>query len=337
MESEDIDKLFERYYQKSAPSGGAGIGLALVKELVSLYKGDLQAFIEKEKLTFLIEIPLNEEFLRAFSVVLDEENIDVAISYSKEKDQDLPTILIVNDNIHIRKTIKALFENCYYIIEASNGLDALKIAKKEIPDIIISDIMVPKMDGLTFSKYLKENEITSFIPIILLTARTGSKSHLEAIKTQADAYLSKPFNHEVLKNKVSQLIRDRERLRSHYRKELVLKPRGIVINSTEEKFIKRLQKVLDTQLFNPDFSADEFALQVDMSRMQLHRKLKSLTGFSTLKFVKKERLKMAKIFFAKEKSISEVAYALGFNNPEYFSKLFKEEFGVTPSNYLKTL
>ena len=246
----------------------------------------------------------------------------------------LPQLLIADDNTSIREIIRELFSSNYQVIEATDGVEAFKIARREVPDIIISDVMMPHMNGFEFCRSIKENEITSFIPVVLLTAKTGDEAHLESLKNHADAYLTKPFNNNILKTKVSQLLKERSKLRERYSQELVLKPKDIVLNSADEKFVQRLQFIIDNKLENPDFSSDDFATEVGMSRMQLHRKLKSLTGLSATEFIRNERLKIATTLLAKGNlTVSEVAYALGFNDVSYFSKCFKEQYGTTPSEF----
>ena len=190
------------------------------------------------------------------------------------------------------------------------------------------------MDGFELVRALKQNDITSSVPIILLTAQTSDESHLKGLQYEADDYITKPFNHNILKTKVRQLIEVRHKLRERYSKELVLKPTDITITSADEKFIGRLQDVLDKELSNAGFSADDFARTVGMSRMQLHRKLKTLLGVSATEFLRSERIKAAAVLLKKDAlNISEIAYHVGFNDISYFSKCFKETFGATPSEY----
>ena len=230
--------------------------------------------------------------------------------------------------------MKDIFKENYQILEAADGEQALKIAKKEIPDCIISDVMMPKMDGFEFTKQIKTNELTSFIPIVLLTAKTSDEAHLEGLKSTADAFLTKPFNHNIVKATVQQLISERKKLQQRYSQELILKPVDIVINSVDEKFLQKLQTILDTQLANADFTAEEFATQIGISRMQLHRKLKSLLGVSATEFIRNERLKNAAELLKKGNgNISEIAYSVGFNEISYFSKCFKDYFGSSPTEY----
>ena len=257
--------------------------------------------------------------------IISEENNDEA---------ELPILLIVDDNQDVRMVLKDIFKNNYQILEAEDGEQALKIAKKEIPDCIISDVMMPKMDGFEFTKQIKNNELTSFIPVILLTARTTDEAHLEGLKSTADAYLTKPFNNEIVKETVNQLISERKKLHQRYSQELVLRPVDIVINSVDEKFIEKLQVILDKELSNAEFSSEDFALAVGMSRMQLHRKLKSLLGVSSTEFLRNERLKVATELLKKGNgTIAEIIYAVGFNDTSYFIRCFKEKYNCTPSEY----
>lgn len=334
LKKEDLPKLFERFYQKNESQNSSGIGLALVKELVELYNGHIEATLEGQTLRFLIKLPLDKTHTNALSVdekASADDSIETPIATTNA---ELPILLIVDDNAEIRNVIRGIFANDYKILEAPDGERALKIARKEIPDCIISDIMMPKMNGLAFTNAIRNDELTSFVPLILLTAKTSEETHIEALKNTADAFLIKPFNHEILKATVEQLIAERRKLQERYSRELVLKPMDIVINSVDEKFIDRLQRVLEKELSNPGFTTDDFAGELGMSRMQLHRKLKTLIGVSATEFLRNERLKAAaKLLAQKNANVSEIAYSVGFNDVSYFSKCFKERYQMTPTEY----
>ncbi|WP_298175542.1 response regulator [Flavobacterium sp.] len=334
IKKEDLPKLFERFYQKKENHQGVGIGLALVKELVELYKGKIETNVENGILSFAVSLPLEKANENA--IVVTKEVPKAIISEENKNENELPILLIVDDNQDVRMVLKDIFKSNYQILEAEDGEQALKIAKKEIPDCIISDVMMPKMDGFEFTKQIKNNELTSFIPVILLTARTTDEAHLEGLKSTADAYLTKPFNNEIVKETVNQLIAERKKLHQRYSQELVLRPVDIVINSVDEKFIEKLQVILDKELSNSEFSSEDFAAAVGMSRMQLHRKLKSLLGVSSTEFLRNERLKVATELLKKGNgNISDVAYAVGFNDVSYFSKCFKEVHGCSPTEYIE--
>lgn len=334
LKKEDLSKLFERFYQKNETNQGVGIGLALVKELVDLYKGKIETTLENNKVSFIVQLPLSISNENA--VVIQSKNNEETIENVINKDSELPILLLVDDNAEIRNVLKDIFKNDYKIFEAQDGEIALKLAQKEIPDCIISDVMMPKMDGFEFTKSIKNNELTSFIPIILLTAKTSDEAHLEALKNNADAFLTKPFNNEIINSTVNQLINERKKLHQRYSQELVLFPVDIVINSVDEKFIQKLQTILDNNLSNSEFTSENFASEIGMSRMQLHRKLKSLLGVTSTEFLRNERLKVAAELLKKGNgNISEIAYAVGFNDVSYFSKCFKEMFKMTPSEYIE--
>ncbi len=334
LKKEDLSKLFERFYQKNENAKGVGIGLALVKELVDLYEGTIQTKIEHGVLQFEVTIPLAKTPTNAIIIIANEN--EKPIINSIENNSELPILLIVDDNAEIRSILKSIFNEKFKTIEAEDGEKALKIALKEIPDCIISDVMMPKLDGFSFAKEIKSNELTSFIPVVLLTAKTSEEAHLEGLKSTADAFLTKPFNNEIVIETVNQLITERKKLHDRYSQELVLKPTEIVVDSYDEKFIHKLQTILDQNITNSDFTAEEFANQANVSRMQLHRKLKSLFGVSATEFIRNERIKMAAELLKKESiGISEVGYAVGFNDISYFAKCFKEVFELSPSEYHK--
>lgn len=335
----DLQKLFERFYQKNTNQTGAGIGLALVKELITLYEGTIHTNLENGILTITYEIPLHTNLKNAVVSYTNTNETVSDASFSSDTNEysdELPILLITDDNASIRNVLKDIFKEEFKIYEAENGEEALKIAEKEIPDCIISDIMMPKIDGLEFTKQIKTNELTSFIPVILLTAKTTPETKLEAIKNQADGYLTKPFQHDLLKELVYQQINERKKLQKRYSQELILKPTEIVIDSVDEKFITRIEEVIHAEITNQDFNTEAFAEKMHVSRMQLHRKLKSLFGVTTTEFIRNERLKIAVELLKNEKlSISEIAYSVGFNDVYYFSKCFKDLYQKAPSEYYK--
>ena len=331
----DIKLFFERFYQKSNVEGGFGIGLALVKDLVDLYEGDVKTTYENESLTFIVFLPLRQN-LRNAVLVKDEDETRIEEIDAPNASEDTPLLLIVDDNASIRTVLKDIFKTGYRVLEAAAGKDALSLAQREIPDCIISDVMMPGIDGFEFTRQIKKNELTSFIPVVLLTARASETDHLEALKNTADAFLTKPFNHKILQETVAQQIAERNKLRERYSRELVLKPTEVIINSVDEKFIGRLEKIMETRLTDSDLSSEKFAELMHVSRMQLHRKLKSLFGVSTSEFIRNERIKAAVKLLGKENlSVSEIAYSVGFNDVYYFSKCFKDIYGVSPQNYRK--
>lgn len=334
LKEDDIKKMFDYFYQKDNNVSGFGIGLTLVKELVDLYKGTIDAKLISKNLNFKITIPLSIENLNA--VVVPEITQQQKVELTAFENNEIPLLLIVDDNSEIRIVLKEIFKDEFKIIEAQNGLEGLKIAQKEIPDCIISDVMMPKMDGFEFTKAIKNNELTSFIPVILLTAKTSDATHLEGLKSTADAFLTKPFNNEIVKATANQLIIERKKLHKRYSQELVLRPVDIVINSVDEKFIEKLQNILDKNLSNSEYTAENFAAEIGMSRMQLHRKLKSLLGVSSTEFLRNERLKVgAELLKKGNGNISEIAYSVGFNDVSYFSKCFKEMYQSTPTEYIE--
>ncbi|SRX56075.1 hybrid sensor histidine kinase/response regulator transcription factor [Aequorivita sp. CIP111184] len=334
----DLSKLFQRFYQDNKLSEGVGVGLALVRELVTLSKGTIIANnIDNDKIQFTVSLPINKDAFEDEDLIINEE-ISIAEFETEHKiegsNKEKPLLLVVEDEVDIRAFIISILKNDYQIIEAANGNIGIENALKEMPDLIISDIMMPEINGIQLCNTLKTNELTSHIPIILLTAKVGDENEIEGIKTGADAYITKPFNSEKLKIRVEKLIENRRQLQKHFSKTLSINPE-LAITSTESDFLKRLQAVLNENVTDPEFSSDRFGKMMFMSRTQLHRKLKAITGMSASEFIRSQRLKLA-IGLLKESdaSISEIAYQVGFNTPSYFSKCFKEVYNCTPNEYL---
>ncbi|MEE1964199.1 response regulator [Allomuricauda taeanensis] len=337
VQEKELEKFFERFYQREGTSVGFGIGLALVKDLVTLCEGTVHAHLDKGRVVISAEMPLKKDLKNA--VVIEESMVPGSITDVRTIDVEkdgMPVLLIADDHPDIRAVLRDIFKNEFTIVESGDGEQAFELAQKEIPDIIISDVMMPKMDGYALVQQLKEDELTASVPVILLTAKAGDEAHLKGLHIQADGYLTKPFNHEIVKATVAQLLQERKKLQERYSRELILRPVDIAVNTADERFIQRLETVMEIELTNPDFSTDDFASQMNLSRMQLHRKLKSLLGVSATEFVRNERLKAAaELLKNPELSVAEVAYSSGFNEVTYFSKCFKEVYGLSPSAFRK--
>ncbi|MCB0453310.1 MAG: response regulator [Aequorivita sp.] len=336
----DLSKLFQRFYQDNKLSEGVGVGLALVRELVTLSKGTIIANnIDNDKIQFTVSLPINKEAFEGETLNIDEEMLFVEAEAEQtvsnfNSNKEKPLLLIVEDDPEIRAFIISIFKKDYQVIEAEDGKIGIEKALKEIPNLIISDIMMPEVDGIQLCNTLKTSELTSHVPIILLTAKVGEEHEIEGIKTGADAYVTKPFNSEKLKTWVEKLIENRRQLQKHFGKTLSINPE-LAITSAESEFLKRLQTVLDEHITDPEFTSDRFGKMMHMSRTQLHRKLKAITGMSASEFIRSQRLKLAiRLLKETDASISEIAYQVGFNTPSYFSKCFKEVYNCTPNEYL---
>ncbi|WP_185156019.1 ATP-binding protein [Fulvivirga kasyanovii] len=354
---EEIDRIFERFYQTDDSHEGVGIGLALVHELTTLHKGHLNYSGEESGwLEFVVTLPVDRASFSTGEFATPERIKAVTGSratinshpYSSpvndqhpdeqsENDATHPTLLIVDDNTDIRKLVKGLFDTDYKVLEAENGRLGIEIALQTIPDVIISDIMMPGVDGVELAATLKQDERTSHIPIILLTAKAGEANELIGLETGADDYVVKPFGNELLKVKVKNLVNIRAQLHKRYSRELVLSPKEVTVTSTDEKFLQRVQALFDEKLTDPQFNAQVFSTEIGMSRMQLHRKLKALVGCTTSELIRSQRLKLAAQLLQKGGvNMSEVGYTVGFNDPSYFSKCFKEFYGHSPSEYAES-
>ncbi len=346
---EDIKNVFNRFYkaESSAIQEGTGIGLALVKELVELHHGSITVKSELNKGTrFNIFLPINKELYKDFIVEkkqkvkfepkpLNMQKPEEKIVFENEKTEDVPKILIVEDNIDLQRFMKENIGTQYSVFESANGMEGLEKSFELIPDLIISDIKMPEMDGIEFCEKIKKDERTSHIPIILLTARSTLENKLEGLETGADDYMTKPFKIKELQIRVSNLIEQRKKLRQRFRKEFLIEPKEIAITSSDEKFLTRILEILEHNYTNENFTADEFSKKAGLSRMQLHRKLSAVTDQSASEFIRNFRLKRAvKLLSVKKGNISEISFEVGFSNPSYFAECFKNLFGYSPSEFL---
>ena len=333
----DLSKLFKRFYQDNKLSEGVGVGLALVRELISLSKGTIIANnIDDNKIQFTVSLPINKEAFKESDFVVSsiEAVSETETAQSDISLKDKPLLLVVEDEFEIRSFISSIFINNYQIIEAENGKIGVEKALKHIPDLIISDIMMPIKNGISLCESVKTNELTSHIPVILLTAKVGEENEIKGLTTGADAYLTKPFSSNKLKIRVEKLIESRRRIQQHFSKTLSINPE-MAVTSAESDFLNRLQSVLNENITDPSYTSERFGRLMHMSRTQLHRKLKAITGMSASEFIRVQRLKLAiELLKKSDANISEIAYEVGFSTPSYFTKCFRETYGVTPREYI---
>ena len=345
ISSDELPYIFDRFYQAKNAGRGTGIGLAIVKAFTELHHGEVSATsIEGKGSTFTIHIPVRQkgevtnqptekieqlvEPSSAQEVPNQARHIDELIQpYQTDK----PEVLIIDDNIDIRTYLRSVLSEKYNVSEAADGKAGLELARKIVPDIVLSDIMMPVMDGLAFCQQLKTDKAISHIPVILLTARSLDEQRAEGYEHGADAYLSKPFSLRLLLSRIDNLIESRKKLNQTWSKGVEDDEIGNISNEIDKSFLKQLRKIIQENLANSDLSVEQIGDEIGLSRVQLYRKVKALTGYSPVEIVRKARLTRARhLLQTTERTVSEVAYAVGFSTPSYFSKCYKDEFGESP-------
>jgi signal transduction histidine kinase/DNA-binding response OmpR family regulator len=335
--------IFDRFYQVDdsfiREAQGSGIGLSLTKELVELHKGSINVNSTPGiGSIFTVRLPVSQVDIDDASDTPHEpltivEEVVPEIQNEK-KSGGKPLVLIVEDNADLRAFVRNVMQNDFQFYEAPDGQTGFDLAKKTVPDLIISDIMMPKMDGYQLCEKLKTDQLTSHIPVILLTARASKESKLEGLETGADDYLIKPFDADELNVRVKNLIRQRQLLREQFAKKLSVDPADIAVTSADERFLKRALDILEKRISDADFTAEQFAIEVGLSRPVLYRKLRGLTGQTISEFIRSIRLKRAaQLIKQKNGNISEIAYQVGFNHLSYFAACFKKQFGVAPKDF----
>jgi signal transduction histidine kinase/DNA-binding response OmpR family regulator len=344
---EQIENIFNRFYQINDNADGVGIGLSLVKELVTLSHGEISVENASDKsIAFRVRLPflksqfkpndIVEAVFKPSDIETNRISTETDILVEQSIDEDLPILLIVDDNADIRTFIKSAFKDQYQVVEANDGDIGISKAIDLIPDMIISDVMMPKRNGYELSETLKKDPRTCHIPIILLTAKADDADRFMGLETGADDYIVKPFKIQGLETRVKNLIASREQLRQRYSQELVLRPKDIAVTNIDELFLEKVQEVLDKNLVESSFSTEDFSKAVGLSRMQLHRKIKALTGLTASEFIRSQRLKLAaELLKTSDINVSQIGYTVGFNNHSYFAKCFKEAYKCTPSAYAK--
>ena len=359
LSSEELVKMFDRFYTKE-PSQyrSTGIGLSLVKELCLLYDAKLSvAYNENNNIEFTVVFPplTHNKLHEVEDLALENLKIDrfqairegsvkprsAMVEVNQSEDvllSDKPLLLVVEDNNDLRNYILDSFKDIFNTIEAKDGEEGIAAALEHIPDIIITDVMMPKVDGLELCNTLKLNATTNHIPIVILTALNEEEDLLAGLKNKADDYVTKPFGANILKHKVRNLVEVRKVLSQKYRKEFIIKPLNVLVSGGEDSFAKILKNVIENEITNPDFGVDEFCEVAAMSRSQLYRKLKATVDMSVSEFIRVHRVKLAsEMFKNKNLNVTDVCYSSGFTDTSYFSKSFKEVFKVPPTEYRKKL
>ena len=353
ISEQHIHQVFDRFYRVDKNISGSGIGLALTKVLVELHNGkiDIES-TEGKGSTFYITLPfkqkdisINEQYpvlnsntdINEEILLLETDDNETTTEVAKN-DSDKPLVLLVDDNGDVRQYLKSLLHADFEIIEAGNGQQGLLKAMKQVPELIISDVMMDVMDGFELCKQLKENITTSHIPVMLLTACAQDEQRAKGFESGADAYIPKPFNEDLLRIRVRKIVENREKVKAFFQKNLTFGERKENVAEIDKTFITKFRKVIEDNLIDSDLNVDEIGKNLGLSRVQLYRKIKSLTNYAPNELVRIIRLKAAEqLFINSEKTVSEVAYDTGFTSPSYFTKCFKEYFNESPTEYLKRI
>ncbi|MDO6519368.1 hybrid sensor histidine kinase/response regulator transcription factor [Zobellia uliginosa] len=350
ISKENLVRIFDRYYKGNDAHGGTGIGLSLAKELVELHNGSIHAKSDHQTTEFTILLPKGN-----VTSLLEDTNTDPAsfpkilaldpyLGDDRSFDETQETtygepgkmhILLVDDNNELLEYLSLLLKDDFIIKTASNGLEALEVVEKTPPDVIVSDVLMPKMDGYGLCQSLKENRKTLHIPVILLTAKTMTEEKMRGLHLGADAYLEKPFDPDILKTRIHALVKSRKMLIQKLVKEQVVDSSAFTKNPIDEAFIQKVVEHITANLDNGDFSVEELSEKMSMSRSNLFRKVKTISKMSPVEFIYYIRLQNGmKLLLERKFNISEIAWQVGFKNPSSFSKSFKKQYGKSPTEYL---
>ena len=345
ISSDELPYIFDRFYQAKNAGRGTGIGLAIVKAFTELHHGEVSATsVEGKGSTFTIHIPVRQKGevtnqpTEKIEQLVEPSSAEEVPNQARHIDEliqpyqtDKPEVLIIDDNIDIRTYLRSVLSEKYNVSEAADGKAGLELARKIVPDIVLSDIMMPVMDGLAFCQQLKTDKAISHIPVILLTARSLDEQRAEGYEHGADAYLSKPFSLRLLFSRIDNLIQSRKKLSKLFSNSDENDAFEKLSNETDKTFAAQLRKIIQDHLSDNEFNVERIGDEIGLSRVQLYRKVKALTGYSPVEMLRKARLTRARhLLRTTEKTVSEVAYAVGFSTPSYFSKCYKDEFGESP-------
>jgi len=349
---EHLDKIFDRFFQAdnsmTREFDGSGIGLALTKELIELHHGTISVASTSGKGSlFTVHLPLGISHLKPEEIEHHEVkhlvnqlngivSADIPEPSLENNHGVLPRILVVEDNADLRHYLNENLKHQFCLLESPDGEHGISKAIDEVPDLIISDLMMPKANGLQLCQQLKEDERTSHIPIILLTAKVDIETKLQGYRHGADDYIPKPFQLDELCVRIENLLANRKRIQEKFARHLSLSPNAVPVTSMDERFLKRAMEVVEEFISDSTFGVEPFANEIGVSHTQLYRKLHAITGFNPNEFIRHMRLLRATDLMRKKAgNVAEISYLVGFNNLSYFSKVFKEKFGVTPIEFLK--
>jgi len=354
LTQQDIQNIFERFYQVDSRMAGSGIGLALVKALVELHGGTIKVNSENGNTAFIVRIPFNQQSIptsvfeteidqakmkRPILFNLDEADESQSTTFFEEMgDNELPTILVVDDNPDIRYYIRTILQDKYTVIEAKDGEEGIQKAIKLVPDLVVSDVMMPKVDGVNLCQRLKEELSTSHIPIILLTACSLDEQRIAGFESGADDYISKPFNSNILEVRIRKLIENRQNLKKKFGEHFFTLVDKGGLNGPDKSFLDKFRQIVEKDISNPDLNIEDLGKAIGLSRVQLYRKIKAMSDYAPNELVKIIRLKKAyHLFSTTERTVSEVAYDTGFTSPSYFTKCYRSFFKESPSDLLKRI
>lgn len=355
MDEDEKSHLFERFYsgENAGNSAGSGLGLSLSKEIIDLHHGSISVKSEKHKgSTFTIRLQLGKEHFSPELLVNNEQSykskssdwVTGFVESENRKKPDLEevednhqkdhTLLIIEDNKDLLDFLSKRFSSNYNILTAADGAEGLKMVFENMPDIIISDVLLPKKNGLELTGYLKNDIRTEHIPVILLTAKTSEESKLECIKAKADAYITKPFNVEIVEETMHSLMENRTKLKDHFTAEIPKQITGGTTKKSDKVFLSTLNAIIEKNVSNENFSVEDICRQMNLSKIQLYRKSKTALHTSVNDYILTMRIQRARHYLQNEDlSISEIAYKTGFSTPSYFSTAFKKLTGETPKNF----
>lgn len=353
ISAEHIRNIFDRFYKIDLHHSGSGIGLALAKAFTELHGGTIQVESNPNSGTiFTVEIPMKQpDFVESetpaipHDAVTNQQKESIPLSPAEEfamaeeetgqvLNPDKETILIIDDNADIREYVRSLLHNTYTVLEAIDGRDGLRKAMKYVPDVIICDVMMPVMDGIECCEHLKNELQTSHIPVILLTACSLDEQRIKGFESGADSYIAKPFNSKVLEVRVHNLIENRKRMKQFFGDNTTLAKESI--SDIDKSFIERFKKLIEDNLSNSELNVEELGRSMGMSRVQLYRKVKSLTNYAPNELLRIARLKKAtSLLSSSDMTIAEITYEVGFTSPSYFTKCYKDHFGESPTDFLK--
>jgi signal transduction histidine kinase/DNA-binding response OmpR family regulator len=351
---EKQDKIFERFFQHDVPDSlinqGSGIGLAITREFVKMHNGEITVTSEPDhgscfKIRLQLPVPgrsmadvpidetINCEEL-GVSMLTDEKDTPQLKYHNAGKNKN-PVVLLVEDNEDFRFYLKDNLKDTFFIIEASNGREGWQKALSQHPDLIVSDISMPEMNGIDLCRKIKSDKRTSHIPFILLTALIGEEEQLKGLEIGANDYMTKPFNFVILLSKIKNLLTLQETFKRTYKKQISVQLPEVVVQSEDEKFLRNVLEYVEQNITNHNLSVEELSHQMNMSRVSLYKKMLLLTGQSPVEFIRSIRLKKAvQLMENSQMSISQICYDVGFNTPKYFAKSFKEEYNMLPSAYV---